>query len=88
MTRDGRHLVAVATVANYAAIYELPDFRLKGTVPVGGSPNWVICDPEGKHAYVSNPKDDSVSVIDIEAVREVARIKVGKSPKRVAFSVE
>ncbi|HKX99428.1 MAG TPA: beta-propeller fold lactonase family protein [Steroidobacteraceae bacterium] len=88
MTRDGRHLVAVATVANYAAIYSLPDFTLKGTVPVGGSPNWVACDPEGRFAYVSNPKDDSVSVIDIAAVREAARIKVGKGPKRVAFSVE
>ena len=88
MTRDGRHLVAVATVANYAAIYSLPDFKLEGTVPVGGSPNWVVCDPEGKFAYVTNPKDDSVSVIDIGAVREVARIPVGKGPKRIAFSVE
>jgi YVTN family beta-propeller protein len=88
MTRDGRHLVAVATVANYAAVYTLPDFTLKGTVPVGGSPNWVVCDPEGRFAYVSNPKDDSVSVIDIAGVREVGRIKVGKGPKRVAFSVE
>lgn len=88
MTRDGKHLVAVATVANYAAIYALPDYTLKGIVPVGGSPNWVVCDPEGKFAYVTNPKDDSVSVIDIEAVREVARIPVGKGPKRIAFSVE
>ncbi len=88
MTRDGRHLVAVATVANYVAIFSLPDFSLKGTVPVGGSPNWVVCDPEGKFAYVTNPKDDSVSVIDIAAVREVARIPVGKGPKRIAFSVE
>jgi YVTN family beta-propeller protein len=88
MTRDGKHLVAVATVANYAAIYALPDFRLKGVVPVGGSPNWVVCDPEGRFAYVTNPKDDSVSVIDIESVREVARIPVGKGPKRIAFSVE
>jgi YVTN family beta-propeller protein len=88
MTRDGKHLVAVATAANYAAVYGLPDYTLKGTVPVGGSPNWVVCDSDGKFAYVSNPKDDSVSVIDIEAVREVARIKVGKGPKRVAFSVE
>jgi len=88
MTRDGLHLVAVATVANYAAIYSLPDFSLKGTVPVGGSPNWVVCDPDGKFAYVSNPKDNSVSVIDIAAVREVTRIPVGKGPKRVAFSVE
>jgi YVTN family beta-propeller protein len=88
MTRDGRHLVAVATVANYAAIYSLPDFTLKGIVPVGGSPNWVVCDPEGRFAYVTNPKGDSVSVIDIAAVREVARIPVGKGPKRIAFSVE
>jgi YVTN family beta-propeller protein len=88
MTRDGRHLVAAATVANYAAVYALPEFTLKGIVPVGGSPNWVVCDPEGKLAYMSNPKDDSVSVIDIEGVREVARIRVGKGPKRLAFSVE
>jgi YVTN family beta-propeller protein len=88
MTRDGQHLIAVATVANYVAIYSLPGFSLKGTVPVGGSPNWVVCDPEGKFAYVTNPKDDSVSVIDIAAVREVARIPVGKGPKRIAFSVE
>jgi YVTN family beta-propeller protein len=88
MTRDGRHLIAVATVANYVAIYSLPDFTLRGTVPVGGSPNWVVCDPEGKFAYVTNPKDDSVSVIDIAGVREVARIPVGKGPKRIAFSVE
>jgi YVTN family beta-propeller protein len=88
MTRDGKYLVAVATVADYAAIYSLPDLTLKGTVPVGGTPNWVVCDPEGRFAYVSNPKDDSVSVIDITAVREAARIKVGKGPKRVAFSVE
>lgn len=88
MTRDGKHLVAVATIANYAAIYALPDYALKGVVPVGGSPNWVVCDPEGKFAYVTNPKDNSVSVIDIEAVREVARIPVGKGPKRIAFSVE
>ena len=88
MTRDGRHLIAVATVANYVAIYSLPDFSLKGTVPVGGSPNWVVCDPEGEFAYVTNPKDDSVSVIDIAAVRELARIPVGKGPKRIAFSVE
>jgi YVTN family beta-propeller protein len=88
MTRDGRHLVAVATVANYVAVYSLPDFTLRGTVPVGGSPNWVVTDAESRFAYVSNPKDDSVSMIDIGAVREVARIRVGKGPKRVAFSVE
>ena len=88
MTRDGRYLVAAATVANYVAIYSLPDFRLKGTVPVGGSPNWIVCDPEGKFAYVTNPKDNSVSVVDIEGMREAARIPVGKGPKRIAFSVE
>jgi YVTN family beta-propeller protein len=48
----------------------------------------VVCDPAGRFAYVSNPKDDSVSVIDIAGAREVERIRVGKGPKRVAFSVE
>ncbi|MBN7797188.1 YncE family protein [Parahaliea mediterranea] len=88
MTPDGKYLLAAATVANYVAVYSLPDFELRGTVGVGKQPNWIVSDPEGKFAYVSNPGDDSISVIDIEKIEEVAQIPVGTVPRRIAFSTE
>ena len=48
MTRDGRHLVAVATVANYVAIYALPDFTLKGTVAGRRQPQLGRLRPRGQ----------------------------------------
>lgn len=40
--------------------------------------------PDGKRAFVSNRASDDVSVIDLAGRREVARIKVGKYPQRMA----
>ncbi len=48
MTRDGRHLVAVATVANYAAIYSLPDFTLEGHRPGRRQPELGRMRPRGE----------------------------------------
>lgn len=88
MTADGKTLLAVATVANYVAVYSLPDYKLKGTIPVGENPNWVVCDEEGRFAYVSNPGDNTVSVIDLHKLEEVEQIPVGTVPRRIAFSTE
>ena len=38
--------------------------------------------PDGKMAYVANPVTNDVSVVDITAMKEVARIPVGFVPKR------
>ena len=38
--------------------------------------------PDGKIAYVANAGSNSVSVVDLKAMKEVTRIPVGQVPKR------
>ena len=63
-------------------MYSLPDLKLQGSVEVGKSPDWVTLTPDGKRAYVANAASNSVSVVDIQAMKEITRIKVGQVPKR------
>jgi YVTN family beta-propeller protein len=83
ITADGRYLIANGSMANLVAIYSLPDLSLVGTVPVGTDPNWDTLSPDGTRVYVSNRGSDDVSVIDIAARKEVARVKVGRYPERM-----
>ncbi|UCG57242.1 MAG: c-type cytochrome [Phycisphaerales bacterium] len=55
------------------------------TLPVGHTPTAPVLSPDGKRLYVCNSLDDTVSVIDTEHRREIARIRVSREP--VAASV-
>ncbi len=84
ITTDGKFLISNGSMFDLVAIWSLPDLRLVGTVPVGHDPNWIIVSPDGKRAFVSNRASDDVSVIDLAGRREVARVKVGSYPQRMA----
>lgn len=60
-----------------------PGHKLLGTVKVGLAPNWMTFGLDGKLLYVSNAGSNDVSVIDTDAIREVARVPVGLAPKRL-----
>ena len=62
--------------------YSLPDMEFLGGVKVGSHPDWITFSPDSKYAYAANGASDDVSVIDIERLVEVERIKVGSAPKR------
>ncbi|MGH9843280.1 MAG: hypothetical protein ACREEM_31455 [Blastocatellia bacterium] len=53
-----------------------------GGADVGAAPDWVTLTPDGKTAYVANAGSNSVSVIDLKSLKEIARIPVGQAPKR------
>jgi YVTN family beta-propeller protein len=53
-------------------------------VDVGIAPDWVTLTPDGRSAYVANAGSNSVSVVDLAAMREVVRIPVGQVPKRTS----
>ena len=84
ITRDGKTLIANGSMYDLVAFFSLPEMQLLGSVPVGRDPNWITLTPDGKHAYVSNRGSDDVSVIDIAARKEIARVKAGKYPQRMA----
>jgi YVTN family beta-propeller protein len=82
VTADNRLLVVNSRLNSAVYVYSLPDLTLVGSVDVGIAPDWVTLTPDGKSAYVANAGSNSVSVIDLKAMREVTRIPVGQVPKR------
>jgi YVTN family beta-propeller protein len=53
------------------------------TLVMKGGGYWMCFAPNGKHCYISERIGDTVAVIDTATHKTVARIEVGKSPKRV-----
>jgi YVTN family beta-propeller protein len=84
---DGKYLVANGSLIGMTAIYSMPDLTLLGTVPVGREPNWVVFSRDSKYAYVSNRRDNTLSVISLADRKEIARLKVGGFPQRMTTTV-
>jgi YVTN family beta-propeller protein len=82
VTPDGKTLWVCSRLNGHVYGYSLPDLLLLGGVPVGDHPDWITFSPDSKFAYAANGGSDDVSVIDIAAIKEIARIKVGSGPKR------
>ena len=83
VTADGKTLVVCSRLNNYLYTYSLPDLKpIGGAELTGKGAGWVTLTPDGKTAYVANPVTNDVSVVDVQALREVARIPVGFVPKR------
>ena len=82
ITSDEKTLVVNSRLNSSIYLYSLPDLKLQGSVEVGKSPDWVTLTPDGKTAYVACAASDYVSVVDLMAKREVAKINVGQVPKR------
>jgi len=67
---------------HYVAAYSMPDLKLLGIVPVGHYPDWLTFSPDSTHVYVACAGANSVSVIDVKSLKEIAKIPVGEAPKR------
>jgi YVTN family beta-propeller protein len=50
-------------------------------------PEWITLTPDGKFLCVAAAGDNTVFVVDVKAIKEVARIPVGQVPKRNATAV-
>src|SRR5262245_54539385 len=83
VTSDGKTLVVCSRLNNHLYFYSLPDLKALGGAELGGKgAGWVTLTPDGRTAYVANPVTNDVSVVDVKAMKEVARITVGFVPKR------
>lgn len=69
-----------ATAAGAVWIIDTRTDAVAAQVPVGRHPAHVVLTPDGRHAYVTNGGDDTVSVIDAAARTLVATIPVGQYP--------
>ena len=53
------------------------------TIKVGDHPYGVVSDMNNQFAFVTNTQDDNVSVIDLQASKEIRKIKVGGNPEGI-----
>ena len=64
-------------------LYDVATKKLSNEIPTGKCPNWITISPDGRYVAVSNSGSDDCSIIDVNRRHEVARVKVGKGPKRL-----
>ncbi|MFT5321193.1 MAG: YVTN family beta-propeller protein [Pseudohongiellaceae bacterium] len=79
---DGNTLWVCSRWNGTVYAYSLPNMAFLGGVKVGSHPDWITFSADSQYAYAANGASDDVSVIDIDRLVEVERIKVGSAPKR------
>jgi YVTN family beta-propeller protein len=83
VTPDGKTLWVTSRPNARVYVYSLPDLTLlPGPIDLAGRPDWVTFTPDSKLIYIATENTDTVHAIDVSSRKEVAKIKVGKSPKR------
>jgi len=80
---DGKEVWATSLADSGVYVYEIGTRKLSSEIPTGKCPNWVTFSPDGKYCCVSNSDSNDCSIIDTQSRHEVARIPVGKGPKRL-----
>lgn len=55
------------------------------TITTGKGAHGVVVSDDGKHAFVTNTENDSVSVIDTATQKVINTIKVGKRSNSITF---
>lgn len=78
LSPDGRALYVACNAGNTLQIWETEHLRFIGEVAVGAGAYNAEPTPDGTLVLVTNKKDQSVSVVDPRARREVARIRTTK----------
>ncbi|HEU0096133.1 MAG TPA: YncE family protein [Rhizomicrobium sp.] len=83
LTADGKKLWVTSVSDSGVYVYDIAAKTLGPKITVGECPNWISMSKDGKYATVSNADTDDASILDARSEKEIARIKVGKAPKRL-----
>ena len=83
LTPDGKQLWVTSLADSGVYVYDVATKKISPEIHIGECPNWIAISPDGRYVAVSNSASDDTSVIDAESHREIARVKVGKGPKRL-----
>jgi YVTN family beta-propeller protein len=81
-TNDGTLVVALAGVGE--VVVGRPEQVLWTRLAVGNRPTALALEPPARRAYVANTFSDSVSVVDLDAQKTIAEIRLGAAPAPTA----
>jgi YVTN family beta-propeller protein len=86
LTPDEKELWVTSVGTDTIYVYDTASKKIVASVKTGKGPNWVTFSPDGKLCCVSNSMSDDVSIISVPRRQEVARVAVGKMPKRLVVA--
>jgi YVTN family beta-propeller protein len=75
---DDQRLYVACNYGNSLQVWDAATLRLTKEIPVGQGAYNVEPSPDGKLVVVTNKKDQSVSLVDAAALKEIARIPTSK----------
>lgn len=83
LSPNGKELWVTSLADAGVYVYEVETKKLSKEIPTGKCPNWVAFSPDGKYCVVSNSESDDCSIINTQTRQEIARVRVGRGPKRL-----
>ena len=84
LTSDGKKLVVA--LAKKLAVYDARTHRLLSETELSSSPKVLTLASDNRRALLTNPEDNSVSVVDIVAGKQITTFKTGKTPDGIGWA--
>jgi DNA-binding beta-propeller fold protein YncE len=84
LTSDSKKLVVA--LAKKLAVYDAKTHRLIKETELSASPKVLTLSADNRRALLTNPDDNSVSVVDIVAGRQLTVFKTGKKPDGIGWA--
>lgn len=84
ITSDGRKLVVA--LSKKLAVYDTKTHRLINETELTSSPKVLTVSGDNRLALLTNPDDNSVSVVDIRAGKQLTAFKTGKKPDGIGWA--
>lgn len=84
-TKDNKYAVVTSTGDDQVFVIDLSTYSVKGTIGTGKGPHGIRISKDGL-AFVANMNVDTVSVLDVENMKEIKKIQVGNAPVQTAVT--
>ena len=84
LTADGKRVVVA--LLKKLAVFDAKTRRLISETELGANPKVLTLSGDGRHAFLTNPADNSVSVVDIVAGKLLATFQTGKKPDGIGWA--
>lgn len=84
ITSDGKKLVVA--LAKKLAVFDVKTQRLINETELSASPKVLTLSGDNRRALLTNPRDNSVSVVDIVDGRQLATFQTGKQPDGIGWA--
>jgi DNA-binding beta-propeller fold protein YncE len=84
LTSDGKR--AVIALLNKVLVYDVKTRRLVSEVEVGANPKVLTLSDDNRRAFLTNPNENSVTVVNIIKGKKTLEFKTGKKPDGIGWA--